>query len=67
MFTDTTCDSLLRADHPYRKIINLLDINTNGTLQGEFVKPDDSLLDTYPQLVNPTNKAKELILTLAGL
>jgi len=26
MFTDTSCDSLLKADHPYRKIIDLLDI-----------------------------------------
>jgi len=26
MFTDTTCDSLLKANHPYRKIISLLDI-----------------------------------------
>jgi len=26
MFTDTSCDSLLKANHPYRKILNLLDI-----------------------------------------
>lgn len=44
--------------------INLLDINTDGTLQGEFVDPDDSLLYTYPQLVNPVNKAKELVVQL---
>lgn len=47
--------------------INLVDVNTNGTWQGEFVEPDDSLLHTYPQLVNPTNKAKELLIKLAGL
>jgi hypothetical protein len=49
------------------KDINLLDIHGDGKWQNEFAKPDDSLLHTYPQLVNPTQKAKELVLKLAGL
>lgn len=49
------------------KDMDLIDIYADGTYQSEFAEPDDSLLPTYPQLVNPAQKANELVLKLAGL
>jgi len=42
--------------------LNFIDTLTNGQFQEEYAKPDDSLLE--PHLVNPVNKAKQLILQL---
>ena len=42
--------------------LNFIDTLDNGVFQEEYAKPDDSLLE--PHLVNPVNKAKQLILQL---
>lgn len=42
--------------------LNFIDTLDNGQFQEEYAKPDDSLLE--PHLINPVNKAKQLILQL---
>jgi hypothetical protein len=46
--------------------INTLNVNPDGTFQVDYFEPDDSLLPSYPQLVKPVTKAKELILQLGN-
>jgi hypothetical protein len=45
--------------------INLLDVSGSGGYQNERAGADDSGLASTPQLVNPVNKAKELVIQLA--
>jgi hypothetical protein len=47
--------------------INTLNVNSDGTFQVDYFEPDDSLLSTFPQLVNPVNQAKQLILQLGNV
>ena len=45
--------------------INAVDVNGDGTWQSEFCLPDDSQIPaSYPQLLEPINKAKQLVIQL---
>jgi len=45
--------------------INLLDVDSYGAFEAEVAEPDDAKLAVdHPQLVNPVNEAKKLIIEL---
>lgn len=47
--------------------VNAVDVNGDGTWQSEFCLPDDSQIPaSYPQLLEPINKAKQLVIQLGS-
>lgn len=56
--------ALLLAPKTTVKAINLVNIEGNGAWQDDVAKPDDSGLSGLPQLVNPVNLAKQIIVSL---
>lgn len=60
---DTNGDILLSVGTTTADL-NFVNATSNGTFQNELFLPDDSELVQYPHLVNPVNKAKQIIIQL---